>query len=110
MGIGKLKVNVNEQRTVEFSANEFSDKTLDLTIPTKLSDLTQDIPYVKEGEIVLDGYVKEEEPEEKQEEVPEEPKQDESSDGSTDVEEDTHEHVWKMEYDPWYKYAKYDEN
>ena len=56
------------------------------------------------------GYVKEEEPEEKQEEVPEEPKQDESSDGSTDVEEDTHEHVWKMEYDPWYKYAKYDEN
>ena len=56
------------------------------------------------------GYVKEEEPEEKQEEVPEEPKQDESFDGSTDVEEDTHEHVWKMEYDPWYKYAKYDEN
>ena len=55
------------------------------------------------------GYVKEE-LEEKQEEVPEEPKQDESSDGSTDVEEDTHEHVWKMEYDPWYKYAKYDEN
>ena len=61
LGIGKLKVNVNEQRTVEFSANEFSDKTLDLTIPTKLSDLTQDIPYVKEGEIVLEGYVKEDE-------------------------------------------------
>ena len=60
LGMGKLKVNVNEQRALEFSANEFSDKTLDLTIPTKVSDLAQDIPYVKEGEIVLDEYVKEE--------------------------------------------------
>ena len=56
------------------------------------------------------GYVKEEEPEEKREEVPEEPKHSEISDDSTSDEEDVHAHVWEMEYDPWYKYAKYDEN
>lgn len=53
------------------------------------------------------GYVKEEEPEEKREEVPEEPKHSEISDDSTSDEEDIHEHVWKMEYDPWYKYFGY---
>ena len=87
------KCNCGETKTEEQSGNGYKDS------------------HVFIGNICNTcGYVKEEEPEEKQEEVPEEPKQDESSDGSTDVEEDTHEHVWKMEYDPWYKYAKYDEN
>ena len=59
LGIGTLKINVNEQNIVEFSANDFNNKIVDLTIPQKVSDLTQDIPYIREGEIDLTGYVTE---------------------------------------------------
>ena len=56
LGKGTLSISVNNNVST-FSANSQVNKTIDITIPTNVSDLNNDAHYVKQEEINLSNFV-----------------------------------------------------
>lgn len=54
---GILKIYKNNDLAGQFSANQEGDVSINLTVPTKTSDLTNDLGYVTADEISIDKYV-----------------------------------------------------
>lgn len=57
LGQGKLTIQVNGNELSVFSANSTVDKTIDLTIPEKVSDLNNDLNFVKAEDINLTNLI-----------------------------------------------------
>ena len=51
LGTGILTIQINGENKGSFNANESNNKTINLSIPTKISDLTQDISYLKSNDL-----------------------------------------------------------